>query len=93
MTENGHTGQDIAKLLALVGALLSGEPIDIVASDGGDTPIADESSSVEVIGIERDNWPDAPVTVKLATADGHRTVPLADVEIVACDGGDTPIRC
>ena len=70
MKEDGTAGQYVRKVLTLVGALVSGDPIGVKGY--GD---------VEVLTIARDNWPDAPVMVTLATANGHTTSAFDEIEI------------
>jgi len=71
MAKDEAAGQYLNTLLRVVGALVSGEMIEIKGFDDG----------VEVIAIVRDNWPGAPVVVTIATMDGHRPVPLDEIEI------------
>ena len=71
MAKDETAGQHVAKLLTLLGALVSGEPIEILS----------ETSSVEVVRISRDNWPDAPIFVGYVTADRVKSRVIEDFEI------------
>ena len=71
MKDDGGVGQYVAKVLSLVGALITGDPIEIRGH--GD---------VQVTGILRDPWPDSPVMVRLVGADGLERAQLDHVEIV-----------
>ena len=88
MAEKSDTGQSAARLLRVVAALASGEMIRTTNHPEG----------VEVIAIERDNWPEAPVMVTLATSDGRETVALDGIELaeverveVGADGCGCPV--
>jgi len=70
--DSQSTGQYVAKVLSLVGALLTGDPIEI-----------EGCGNVEVTGITRDAWPGSPVMVILAGEFGERITPLDHVEIAA----------
>lgn len=72
MPDQTHVGQEVAKLLGIVAALLSGEMITTT----------DHPEGVEVIAVMRDNWLEAPVMVRFATDNGTDTVPLERITII-----------
>ena len=67
--DSQSTGQYVAKVLSLVGALLTGDEITVK-----------ECGEVQVTGITRDAWPGSPVMVILAGEFGERITPLDHVE-------------
>lgn len=71
MTDKTDTGKSIAKLLTIVAALVGGEMVTTNTRPEG----------VEVLAIERDNWPNSPIVVRFATENGTETVWLNDFEI------------
>ena len=71
MKDDEGVGQYVAKVLSLVGALITGDPIEIRGH--GD---------VQVTGILHDTWPNSPVMVEVVGESGERVTPLDQVEIV-----------
>jgi len=72
MAKDEAAGQYLNTLLRVIGALVSGEMIELKGFDDG----------IEVIAVARDNWPGSPVMVTIATMDGHRPVRLDEIEFV-----------
>jgi len=73
MEDKQAVGQYVARLLAVLGALASGDPVRIMS----------EPSFVEVTGLSRDNHPGAPVYITYVTAGGRRTCPVEQFDIDA----------
>jgi hypothetical protein len=72
MAKDESSGQYAAKLLTLFAALVGG---------GGTVAMAGYDERVEVVAIVRDNWPGAPVIVRVATPDGYERIALDDIEL------------
>jgi len=70
MAKDEATGQYLNTLLRVVGALVSGDPIEI-----------EGYGNVEVTRIMRDNWPGAPIQISFVTADGGVTTPLDEIVV------------
>jgi hypothetical protein len=70
MMDNETAGQYVAKVLSLVGALVTGDPIEI-----------EECGHVQVTGIAREVWPDSPVMVTFDGESGERVAPLDHVKL------------
>ena len=75
MVDNETAGQYVAKVLSLMGALVTGDPIEIKTTAS--------SSEIEVTGITRAARPGAPVMVSMSTAYGDRVVRLDEIELAA----------